>query len=62
MDISIHTVISLQPPGEDNEFVKVGFLPQGSLLILWVRTWKLTAWADSTFPSYLQGSSLEQLY
>jgi len=43
MDISIHTVISLQPPGEDNESVKVGFLPQGSLLILWVRTWKLTA-------------------
>jgi hypothetical protein len=42
MDISIHTVISLQPPGEDNESVKVGFLPQGSLLILWVRTWKLT--------------------
>ena len=25
MDIGIHAVISLQPPGEDNESVKVGF-------------------------------------
>lgn len=24
MDISIHAIISLQPPGEDNESVKVG--------------------------------------
>lgn len=25
MDISIHSLISLQPPGEDNESIKVGW-------------------------------------
>lgn len=43
MDISIHSVISLQLPGEDNESIKVG--PSG-MPLCWVRTWKLTlTWA-----------------
>lgn len=64
MDIGIHTVISLQPPGEDNESIKVGFPGEASLFsgsepgcLHWHRQAPLS---QTTYRAAIWGSSISQ--